>query len=117
MSSLVPFGPPQPPPPTCRYGHTADQALAHVEELRGDDSRVKPVSHAFQRMEERDITFLQVLRVLRRGQLVEGPSLTSGRMWRMKYRGYDAGQDISVVVDLEQDNMGELIVVVTVVAH
>lgn len=55
------------PPPTCRYGYTSDQALQVFEDLRQDDARVLPVPHALDRMDERDVTFTQVLRVLRRG--------------------------------------------------
>lgn len=107
----------RPPPPTCRYGYTADQAHQAFEDLRDDDARVLPVPHAFERMEERQVTFSQVLRVLRRGRLVQGPDLTNERLWRMKYRGDSAGQDIGVVVDIDQDRMGNLIAVVTVVVH
>lgn len=112
--SLVPI---RRPPPTCRYGYTSDQALQVFEDLRQDDARVLPVPHAFERMDERDVTFTQVLRILRRGRLTQGPDLTNERLWRMKYQGDSAGQEIGVVVDIDQDRMGNMIAVVTVVVH
>lgn len=105
------------PEATCRYGYEAADALALVEELRVDDARVVPGAHAFERMQERDVSYTQALRVLRRGELVEGPALDKDTQWRMRYRGYDAGQDISVVVTLERDRMGELLIVVTTITH
>lgn len=114
MTSVTPI---RPLPPTCRYGYTSDHVVQVFQDLASDGDRVFPVPHAYQRMELREVTFSQVLRILRRGNLVEGPTLTDERLWRLRYRGDSAGQDISVVVDIDQDQMGDMIAVVTVIVH
>lgn len=114
MSTVIPM---RRPVATCRYGYTSDEAAALLRELVADGDRVLPVPHAYERMEEREVTFTQVLRILRRGNLVEGPNMSNERMWRYKYRGDSAGQDISVVVDLDRDQMGVMVAVVTVIIH
>ena len=106
-----------PEPPRCRYGFTKEEAARLMEDLVLQDERILPVAHAYQRMEEREVTITQVVRVLRRGAIVHGPSLGPERMWRSKYRADCSGQDISVVVDLDQDHMGNMIAVVTVIDH
>jgi Domain of unknown function (DUF4258) len=114
MTSVIPFRPPQ---AVCRFGYTSEQVVGIFGELASDGDRIFPVPHAYQRMDQREVTFSQVLRILRRGALTEGPALTQERLWRMKYRGDSAGQDISVVVDIDQDQMGNMIAVVTVIVH
>ena len=114
MSTVVPF---KRAVPVCRYGFEASAAETELRDLISDGDRILPVQHAYQRMAERDVTFTQVLRILRRGALVEGPSLSEFSTWRFKYRGDSAGQDISVVVDLDRDSMGSMVAVITVIVH
>lgn len=111
MTNVIPLH------PTCRYGHTAQEAHAIVVGLADDDARVLPTQHAYERMEEREVTIPQMLRILRRGDFAEPGILSEDRMWKFKFRGLTAGDEVSVVVLLDQDQMGSLIVVVTVIAH
>jgi hypothetical protein len=118
MSNVTPIKPGQKPAPrVCRYGFTAEEAVAHFEALRGDDSCIEHEVHLLKRLDERDIAYEQVLRVLRNGRLVEGPYLRESLCWRMRYRDFDAGDDLSVVAELEQRKMGEFLIVVTVIHH
>jgi hypothetical protein len=68
-------------------------------------------------MDLRDVTIRQVMSALRNGRLEQGPYLEKENCWRARYRDFVAGDDISVVVQLEQNKMGELLIVVTVIHH
>jgi hypothetical protein len=113
MSSVIQL---HPDPPRCRYGWTRQEAQQHFADLVVSDERIHAVQHCYQRMEERDINWRQVLTVLRHGSLVHGPALHD-LIWRSKFRGHAAGQEISVVIDIEKDQMGHLIAVITVIDH
>lgn len=112
MTNVIPL-----PRDVCRYGYTKNQALTFLKELADEGDRVFPTQHAYQRMDEREVTFSQVLCVLRRGTLTDGPKLGEQTTWEMRYRADCAGQDVSVVASIDKDQMGNLIAVITVITH
>jgi hypothetical protein len=117
MSNVTPFKRPKKADQACRYGFTPVQAKQHFEALRGDDSCIHHSTHLHDRMDERGVTIRQVMAALRHGRVEQEPYLEKENCWRMRYRDFVAGDDISVVVQLEKDKMGELLIVVTVIHH
>ena len=115
MTPVVPF--PNREPRRCRYGYTSAEASQHLLDLLPQADRILPTQHAYQRMDEREVTFTQVLAVLRRGRLVHGPEIGEEGCWRFKYRADCGAQDVAVVVDLDKDHMGNIVAVVTVIDH
>ena len=114
MSNITPIRKPE---KVCRFGLNAIQAAAQIEILRGDDSCIQHASHLYDQMALRDITIRQVMKALRSGRLEQGPYIEKDDCWRMRYRDFVAGDDISVVVQLEVSKMGEYLVVITVIHH
>ncbi|QPJ61539.1 MAG: DUF4258 domain-containing protein [Candidatus Nitronauta litoralis] len=89
------------------------QAKKILEAAAADSSRVHFSEHAFFRMEEREITATQVLRILGTGQITEGPvwSVPHGS-WELTVRGFDSGAVVTLPVAIEQDQTGVIIVTV-----
>lgn len=69
----------------------------------------------YNRMEERDITDMQVLQVLSRGEVTTDPKWTEERNWKFSMEADTAGQIVRVVLALDVDKMGHFIVIVTVI--
>jgi hypothetical protein len=65
----------------------------------------------------RCVTLHQVMLALARGREVGPPELHESNCWRMVYRDFVAGDDISVVAELEKLKMGEYLLTVTVMHH
>ncbi len=87
-----------------------------VRELHAQGGRVTASQHAYDRMDEREITMKQVLRVLERGELVEGPAWCDDHdNWKFAMRADTAGQLVKVVATIYVDPlMGQSIEVLTV---
>ncbi|SEN71670.1 DUF4258 domain-containing protein [Nitrosomonas marina] len=94
---------------------TPQKAKQIISKLAEDSGRVFILSHAEERMVERDITRMQVIRCLKHGVIVEGPyrDIKFG-LWRQTLEVRTAGNVISVVASLDRDDKGDYIVVVTV---
>ena len=90
--------------------HQAHDLLRRIE-----DSRVFITNHAKDRMAERGVTRVQVLRCLKRGTITEGPyqDLAHGS-WKLNVEAYTAGDLLTVVAAVNADENGERIIVVTV---
>ncbi|MDR2031203.1 MAG: DUF4258 domain-containing protein [Azoarcus sp.] len=69
--------------------------------------------HAEKRMHERGISTPGVLDCLKRGRITEGPGQMPSGAWRMSLRWFSAGREISVVVELDEDDEGIFSVIVT----
>lgn len=88
-----------------------------LRKLRGivaDSNRVVLTPHAKRRMSERRINLRQVLECLRRGRVVEPAHLTIHGDWKATVEHQCAGEVVRVAVAIEQQDDGELAVVVTV---
>jgi hypothetical protein len=85
-----------------------------VREIAQDSSRVLFPPYAERRMRERHITWIQVLRCLTHGSVVEGPSRHVNGNWRLKLEVLSAGELIAVVAELDRDEFGDTIIVITV---
>ena len=70
--------------------------------------------HAKRRMSERRINLRQVLECLRRGRIFEPAHLTIHGDWKATVEHQCAGEVVRVAVAIEQQDDGELAVVVTV---
>ncbi len=90
------------------------QALQLIREIAQDSDRVKFVSHAKARMNERGITDMQVLRCLRRGRIIEGPSRSTKGNWEMRMEALSAGDVVTAAIALDHDEDGNMIIVITV---
>ena len=94
---------------------TPQQAKAILKELATDGKRVFFTRHAEQRMIEREVTRVQVLRCLQRGTFEEEPVQEPRGSWAMRLKLFTAGEYIRVAVAIDQDNNGNFAVVITVI--
>lgn len=69
-----------------------------VRDLAGDSGNVVVTDHARRRMDVRDITLDEVLRILRCGTCDEEPQPRHGSDWRARMIGAATGREIVVVV-------------------
>jgi hypothetical protein len=90
--------------------------LAWVRELVAEGGRITFSEHAFERMEERDITTAQVFQVLRRGEIIDGPTYsTKYQNWEFLIQAEAGGEEVTVKAAIEIESlMGQVVVVVTV---
>jgi hypothetical protein len=92
-----------------RFGMNAAAFLARVRALSALSENVVFTSHARTRMRQRRISDLQVLEVLRRGTVAEGPALDIYGNWKATLRKAVAGEIVHVAAALEKG-----VVVITV---
>lgn len=88
--------------------------LRRLRAIAGDSNRVIVTTHAKRRMRERRINQRQVLECLRRGRVVESAHLTIHGDWKATLEHQFAGDAVRVAVAIEQQEDGDLAVVVTV---
>ena len=94
---------------------TPHQAKAILNDLASDGQRVFFTRHAEERMVEREITRMQVLRCLQVGSFEEEPARDVRGNWAMRLRLFTAGEYIRVAVALDEDQHGNLAVIITVI--
>jgi len=82
-------------------------------EITEDSSRVFFRPHAEKRMKQRNITRPQVIRCLRSGAITEGPARGIEGNWEMRMEVLSAGDPITVVAALDNDEQGNFVVVIT----
>lgn len=85
------------------------QLLALVEELLDSGGRLVFRDHAYVRMEERDITTSQIMQVLRRGEVTQGPTWSAEyRNWTFTMSADTAGERVTVAaaIDVAVDGSG-----------
>ena len=96
------------------FDFSAPSALAILRECAKDDRRVQYSPHALQRMNERKVTNMQVLRCLCRGTITENPHRDIKGDWKCTVSNYDSGQYINVAVVFKQNKNNERAVIITV---
>ena len=94
---------------------TPQQVKALLKALAQDGGRVFFTRHAEQRMIERDITRVQVLRCLQRGTFEEEPAQDPRGSWAMRIKLFTAGEYVRVAVAIDQDDDGNFAVIITVI--
>lgn len=95
---------------------TEKQIRAYIASAISD--RLYPSDHAKQRMQEREISMRQVITVLQKGTLVDGPKHNDEKgSWEVKIRSWAAGFNISVVVAIYVNEDEVPVVVITVINH
>lgn len=94
---------------------TPHQAKAILKELASDGRRVYFTRHTEERMIEREITRVQVLRCLQHGSFEEEPARDARGNWAMRLKLFTAGEYIRVAVAIDQDQDGNFAVVITVI--
>ncbi|HEX6929696.1 MAG TPA: DUF4258 domain-containing protein [Gammaproteobacteria bacterium] len=85
-----------------------------IRKVARDSGRVFFTMHAETRMRERGINRTQVLRCLRLGRVVEGPARDTHGKWIATLEVLSAGDVVTVVAALDNDDTGNLVVVITV---
>jgi len=75
--------------------------------------RVYFTNHATERMQERDITNIQVIRCLRHGKVIEGPSVNMKGNWKLTMEIISSGDLIRVVSELDRNKEGDYVVIIT----
>lgn len=92
-----------------------DRATAHklLAELASDSGNVVITYHAQERMEQRGITFRQVVRCLEKGYITEGPAPDQKGGWRFTIETVSAGDQLAVVGAITSDAKGKQSVVIT----
>ncbi len=73
------------------------------------------LTHAKQRMRQRQITLAQVLDVMRKGRVAEPATVDIHGNWKLTVRGASCGQEISVAGAIDMnDEPGKRVFVITV---
>lgn len=103
MSNVLPFPLPK------------KKALEIIRELSEGSSRIFYAPHARSRMLEREITMPDVMECLAKGQITEGPALMAGGKWRFTISWFRAGSPLQVVGDIDIDDDGSFLVIVTTI--
>ena len=91
----------------------AREARAKLKELIKADRIFITKTHAIPRMKKHGITDIQVIRILKGGSIVEGPSKTTSGWWRANYAGQSAGRRIEVVAELQESGDETVLVITT----
>ena len=92
-----------------------EHAKQIIEGVIEDSARVYFTHHAKDRMLERDISRSEVNAVLRHGEMVELPALTSKGSYKATLESYEAGRQLQVAIDIDDDDMGNKIIIITVI--
>ncbi|HKT30695.1 DUF4258 domain-containing protein [Dyella sp.] len=92
-----------------------DEAKALVREVLEDSARLIWTGHVQERMDERHVTDMQVLQVLRRGQVTQDPVFGDDRNWEIRMEADTAGDRVRVGAAVDVDKMGFMVLVITVV--
>lgn len=95
-----------------QIGLSRARAKEILKELAEDSSNVHFGRHALDRMEEREIDTVQVLRIIERGSIIEGPTKDIRGDWECKLHGLSAGQRLTVCVAIRRS--GRSVIIVTV---
>lgn len=90
-----------------------NDAIELISNLAKDSKNVRFSKHARDRMLERDVSDIQVIRCLMSGRFEEEPSRSSKGNWSFKMRVMDSGESITVVGALDYDNRGNHVLVIT----
>lgn len=93
---------------------TVEELVALVHDLVGQGGRLVATQHAYDRMEERDISMRQVRHVLLRGDVTRGPVWTDRQNWSFTMQADTAGQLVNVGAAIDMDLMGRAVIVITV---
>jgi hypothetical protein len=75
---------------------SAAAMLKRIRELAEDTDNIALTRHAIERMAERQITRPMIVRVLRIGVIVEGPTQDIRGDWQCTMRRFGAGQELHV---------------------
>ena len=94
---------------------SAEDAQEQVRELAGEGGRIAWKQHAYDRLEEREITATQVINVLKRGKVVEAPQWdVNYQNWKFGVQEISAGELLTVRVALDVERlMGKVVLVIT----
>jgi hypothetical protein len=74
---------------------------------------LKNLTSARKRMRERRITSKQVLDVLSKGKITEGPARGTKGDWECKLERFVAGDNDVVAVAIEADSAGQPVIIIT----
>ena len=94
---------------------TAPAAEMLIRDIAKDSAKVKLTSHARKRMRERRVSMTQVLDVLRRGKVCEGPGRNVHGDWEVAIRWRYAGDTIKLAVAIDTVENGDQVIVITVI--
>lgn len=92
---------------------TPANAKKYISGIAQNSNRIFYTKHANQRMKERKITTFQVECCLRHGKVAENPYRDEHGNWMVKLEVLTAGDSVTVVVAIDRDSKGELILVIT----
>jgi hypothetical protein len=90
-----------------------ERAIQLIRKAAQDTSRIGWSEHARKRMRKRRITTKQVLDVLDKGKIIEGPARGTTGDWECTLERFTAGDNIIVVVAIEMDSAGQPVVIIT----
>ena len=84
---------------------TRPAALGRIRALSADTANVVLGPEAPRRMRQRRITWADVIKVLQRGSITEGPALDQKGCWRCRMERFAAGETVRVVVSICDDTL------------
>lgn len=83
------------------------QAKKVLRACAASSEKVFFTTHAQERMVKRGISRVDVLRVLERGSLIEGPYETPNGDWKLTIQGVSAGSQVTVAVAIKYQELLE----------
>lgn len=112
MADIIPIRPARPALPESL---SRDQARDLIGQVLQDSANLIWKEHVYERMEQRGVTDMQVLQVLRRGAVTADPVFGRERNWEVRMEADTGGERIRVGAAIDVNGMGFLVVVITVV--
>jgi|SRR5690606_11602447 len=84
---------------------TKEHAVSEIQRIAQDDTgKIFILDHAHMRMIERGITTRQILKVLRHGEVIDGPTWVADkeRGWKCEFKRISAGECLHVIAKLTE---------------
>jgi hypothetical protein len=100
--------------PTLPRKLSRDEAAELVRKILEESANVRWMNHVLQRMQERHVTDMQVLQVLKRGEVIADPVFGKERNWEVTMEADTAGERVRVGARIDVDKMGYMVLVITV---
>lgn len=83
------------------------QARQILRDTASNSARLIITHHAQERMSQRNISLQDVLTVLKKGRITEGPALDPKGSWKLTIEGISAGSHVAVVAAIDYKELEE----------
>jgi len=92
-----------------------DHAKQIILGVLEDSHRVFLTNHAKERMSQREISISEINAVLKYGEIVEPPTITPNGDYKLTLESFEARRQLRVAIAIDYDDMGNKIIIITVI--